>query len=376
MPIQDDFIFQMADGMLIGGKSVCPHCGAETPITCYHCGNDALTAEVEKTSGSHWIDKKYRTDKVQLRCSLCFTYWDRSFSRNQDFSSPEDNAVLVRSYISGSESATRVCQSCDTKMMFFKYSELWKIEGTDPEQRVRELAQKKREQAAEREKLAKEQAAEERRVAKDRAGAGRQKAIAFLQNLTSSPALIVDSNIWMNPGYDPFFQALEDCLRATRGSLTLYGPQFDEICNVKRKTAYGTPSNRGARCALNRIERMQTSNLLHIEPLSIDAEPRVYADPLIVKLIVTHAKKGTSIAFLSDDMELRIRVRGLASNGPGKLQIIEGKDFLPICRDYCVAGGLGFDDIDADECYREMDGNDQKETKGADQTKDEDDNRS
>jgi hypothetical protein len=359
MPIGAQIIRDLTNDMRVAGKSVCPHCCTESPLACDHCGNDILTVKV-RGDGIFGLQKS-SLQFCELHCPLCATKWDC-----------DDFYYFTRHYRNGSlepwhfekqeQKAAVKCSKCHKRVSFFRHSELWKSEGIDPEQRIWELAEKKRAQTAKEEALAKE-----------RAIFGRAKAIEFIRDLTLVPALILDSNIWMNPGYDPLFQALEDCLKAAHSTLTLYGPQFDEICNVKRKTAYGTPSNRGARCALNRIERMQTSNRLKIEPLSIDAEFKVYADPLIVKLIVTQTKQGTAVAFLSDDMELRIRVRGLASKGPGKLQIIEGKDLLPMCRDYCVAGGLGFDDIDVEKCYTEMTGNDEQAPKSRGASYDDDD---
>jgi hypothetical protein len=357
MPIGAQFIRDLTNNMRVAGKCVCPHCCTEAPLACDHCGNDILTVKKHcslfNASSLQFFD---------LNCSLCSTDWECNgfdcFKTHCEINGSREPYKLDEL----ERTAAVKCSKCHKRISFIRHFELWKSEGIDPEQRVRELAEKKRAQTA-----------NEEARAKDRAMSGRAKAIEFIRDLTLVPALILDSNIWMNPGYDPLFQALEDCLKAADGALTLYGPQFDEICNVKRKTAYGTPSNRGARCALNRIERMQTSNRLHIEPLSIDAEFKVYADPLIVKLIVTQTKQGTAVAFLSDDMELRIRVRGLASKGPGKLRIIEGKDLLPMCRDYCVAGGLGFDDLDIDKCYNEIAGNDEQASRSNGTSDDDDD---
>ncbi|MCX8511436.1 MAG: hypothetical protein ORN83_06720, partial [Chthoniobacteraceae bacterium] len=352
MPIGAQIILDLTNDMRVAGKSVCPHCCTESPLACDHCGNDILTVKIEVKSSLQFC---------RLHCSLCSTGW--SCDGFYSFARSDWNGSLKPFGLEETEQKAVVrCLKCHKRVPFIRYSELWKSEGIDPEQRIWELAEKKRVQTAKEEALAKE-----------RAISGRAKAIEFIRDLTLVPALILDSNIWMNPGYDPLFQALEDCLKAAHGTLTLYGPQFDEICNVKRKTAYGTPSNRGARCALNRIERMQTSNRLNIEPLSIDAEFKVYADPLIVKLIVTQTKQGTAVAFLSDDMELRIRVRGLASKGPGKLRMIEGKDLLPMCRGYGVGGGGGVDDIDIEKCYTEMAGNDEQAPKSSGASDDDDD---
>ena len=150
--------------------------------------------------------------------------------------------------------------------------------------------------------------------------------------------VLIDSNIWMQQEYDPFFEQLyltmkSEPLRSRDRKLVLYGPQFDEICNIKSKFSFKHPKSKLARLALSRIEKFQEQNLLAIEPLSVESDRFAYADPLIIKLIVTTMddQPSTGVWFLTDDKELRIRVRELTKNHPDRIQIPKSKQLMATC---------------------------------------------
>lgn len=146
--------------------------------------------------------------------------------------------------------------------------------------------------------------------------------------------LVVDSNIWMNEDYDSFFIALEDSLRKNNEIIKLYGPQFDEICNIKTKYKYGSDKSRRARLAIARIDAFQVANLLTITPITIQSDKNAYADPLILRLLITAAKSNEKICFITDDKELRIRAREvcrLSSSKKNNINIIDIDDILPLC---------------------------------------------
>lgn len=313
----------------------CPFCGNKAHVSC-ECGNDVFC--VERKDWSRQFNSMF-----SFPCALDgnIITWFATDPDKNDF-----------------ERAKLTCPNCAKEVLAARFCEISDAKDVDPSDRIREIKelQKNREQAAALQKKQEQERADKLRM--EKALSGRDNAIVLLTDLIRAPVLILDSNIWMNPGYDSFFSALGDLLRQKSGILIIYGPQFDEICNVKRKSPYGSNQNRSARCSLNRIELLQSAGLLQIEPLTIDADVGVYADPLIVKLIVKHTSQGTAVSFVSDDMELRIRVRGLAGKGPGTLSIIQGRDFLPLCQNYCIAGGLSFKDIDVDKYYSQFSNDD------------------
>ena len=161
--------------------------------------------------------------------------------------------------------------------------------------------------------------------------------------------ITIDSNIWMNIGYDAFFITLRDIIISNKKQLNLYGPQFDEICNIKKKTQYGEIQNKLARCAISRIDEFQNNDLLNIEPMTLDAERGVYADPLIIELIIKLLHNGEKVCFITDDIELKIRVKALAKSFKDNLKVMSGKDIIYLCKNYCQAKNFSYvnDNIDS-----------------------------
>ena len=126
-----------------------------------------------------------------------------------------------------------------------------------------------------------------------------------------------------------FFSLLGSQLKAGRKKLLLFGPQFDELCNIKDRVPYGTQQNRLARLALARIERLQVMKCLTVDPLVLQALPKIFADPLILELIRNLTSSGQSVSFVTDDRELRIRARQIAQDAPGKLTVRRSADLVP-----------------------------------------------
>ena len=147
-----------------------------------------------------------------------------------------------------------------------------------------------------------------------------------------TPCLVIDSNIWMNEAYDAFFQTLNVLCKQVSYKLILFGVQIDEISNIKKATNYGDERNKRSRIAINRIESLQKAGLLTIQPISLDAELGAYADPLLVKILSTESRKGVKCTFISDDKELRIRLREHLTNcAQGEWNVIEIDTLIPQC---------------------------------------------
>ncbi len=162
----------------------------------------------------------------------------------------------------------------------------------------------------------------------------REKAEQILSEFRKflTPCLVIDSNIWMNEGYNSFFLLLDYACAAHKYKLSLFGVQFDEISNIKKKSKYGKGKGASARLAINRIEEFQKQNKLNISPIAVDASPGAYADPVIIKILVAQAKKGIACTFISDDKELRIRVRQhLTDLGVSNWSIVEMDSMMPDC---------------------------------------------
>jgi len=139
-----------------------------------------------------------------------------------------------------------------------------------------------------------------------------KKSMTFLRKNLFSDCLIIDSNIWMNntPQYNRFISIFRYLLKSFNIRYIFYGPQFEEICNIKRKSYfYGSRKSRRSRLAINRIDKLSKENLLSITPIKFELKNPGHVDPLLIKLILMNAKKGQSTTLLTDDNELRIRAR-------------------------------------------------------------------
>ena len=132
----------------------------------------------------------------------------------------------------------------------------------------------------------------------------------------------------MNASLDEFFSRLSSELSRNNRQLVLFGPQFDEICNIKDRKPFASKKGRLARLALARIERMQSSALLDVQAIDFETDKRAFADPKIVMLINDFTRAGKDVFFVSDDRELRIRARQFTSRNSGNLTVYDSKSLL------------------------------------------------
>lgn len=159
-----------------------------------------------------------------------------------------------------------------------------------------------------------------------------KKWLAYFADNILVECLVIDSNIWMNQQYEVFFKALKIAAQEMKFKIALPGAQFDEICNIKQRTGYDEPKNQRARLAINRIEQALKEDWLRINSISIDADKTAYADPVLVKIIRSAVKVGQRVCFLSDDVELRIRIRAqMADLTPEKWNIVEMQTIVSGC---------------------------------------------
>lgn len=161
-----------------------------------------------------------------------------------------------------------------------------------------------------------------------------QEAVTFMEEHLA-PCLVIDSNIWMNDDYDSFFTLVEDCLQARGGRLKLPGVQLDEITRIKTGSEYGTPRSRAARLAFSRIEHLQKKGLLEVDSISKDASCRAYADPEIIDILTRASSEGVECALVTDDVELRVRVRQhLGNHGKAAWKIMDTAKMLDLATAY------------------------------------------
>jgi hypothetical protein len=155
---------------------------------------------------------------------------------------------------------------------------------------------------------------------------GAEAHARFLRYLT--PCLLFDSNVWMHENYDALFDGLIQQFCVAGYVLVLPGFQFDEISGVKKRSDYDDPKGRRARIAISRVEVLQKSGYLRIANVTEDAKANVYADPLLLKMMLESASRGVASTFVANDIELRIRVREHLSQVSETLWQVVGADEL------------------------------------------------
>lgn len=168
------------------------------------------------------------------------------------------------------------------------------------------------------------------------------QTLGLLREAVASDFLILDSNAWMNEAFDTFFRVLRRCATESQRQIVLSAPQFNEICNRKRTTSEDDPVNRRARLAISRIEQLQKEGLLRIAKTPIELTRDPHADPLEVSILIAEAKPANSIHFISDDEELRIRIRECLRKHPSdRWKVLDFSGLLPGCEAVAEAEKLG-----------------------------------
>ncbi|NOQ31460.1 MAG: hypothetical protein GQ570_10080 [Helicobacteraceae bacterium] len=104
--------------------------------------------------------------------------------------------------------------------------------------------------------------------------------------------------------------------------------QYDEIYNLRQNS--NEAKSYKARTAFNAIEKLLDHNIICIEGLNKKQKKEAYADPEFIKMIILDIKNNQNVIFLTEDIDLRIRLKGLVKEfqvDMSKLEIYSLKDF-------------------------------------------------
>lgn len=178
-----------------------------------------------------------------------------------------------------------------------------------------------------------EQISREREEQRDRAALHFKNTII---SLAANTECVIDTNIWMNEDYDPFFRAFLGVLAESSLTYTLYEEQWRELCNLKNNNEYDSPKSRRARCALSRIEVLQKASCLTIRPVNRRTPSAGYVDDLLLNLLRSACADSRTGGLVSDDRELRIRARQVLKDyGVDGARVVGGEELLPLAKAYC-----------------------------------------
>lgn len=148
--------------------------------------------------------------------------------------------------------------------------------------------------------------------------------VADLFDRPNLQLVIVDSNVWMEPRYDPLFRTLEDLLRRKNHKITMGPLQYEEIYSLQKRHSIDSRKGKDARQALTRIEKFQKAGLLSLPNMSTHPNSTAFADPEILTFVETAARQNRASLVISDDKDLRIRAQAL---GGERAHVVAAKTF-------------------------------------------------
>jgi len=151
-------------------------------------------------------------------------------------------------------------------------------------------------------------------------------------SLLKMDRLLIDTNIWMNARYHSNLSLIADAAHQNRRTLTILGPELEELVRLKRSKLPAKAND--ANAALRLIEKLQIQGHLRIENVSINHVPRAYFDAVAQKLAMQELACHRTVAIVTDDAELRVRLRArLNGCDSGWFRVFSGPDLeLHECR--------------------------------------------
>jgi hypothetical protein len=146
--------------------------------------------------------------------------------------------------------------------------------------------------------------------------------------LTASNRLLIDTNIWLTPGYHNGLRMLASCAVDQGMSLVMLGPEFEEI--VRLKASRDRAKAAAAREAMRLVGQLQTAERLRIERMAEDHVAGAYFDRVAVRLVDRELQSGRTVTVITDDAELRIRLLGRAGEARKLLTVCRGDEILAV----------------------------------------------
>jgi len=120
----------------------------------------------------------------------------------------------------------------------------------------------------------------------------------------------LDSNIFMDFKFDNIFDYMID----NKVNVSIVKSQYDEMINLRKK--YKDAKTNKAKSllpqltlALNRVEKLLDNTKSNIKDIGFDSDKNAYADIDFIKIILSKLKKDKSIVFVTQDRDLRTRLK-------------------------------------------------------------------
>jgi predicted nucleic acid-binding protein len=128
--------------------------------------------------------------------------------------------------------------------------------------------------------------------------------------------IYVDSNIFMDFNFDNIFEYFNK----NNSKIIILKSQYDEMINIRKKlkaesNSYSEKALKAKRAqitmALNRVEKLIDNTQSQIKDIGLESDKNSYADPVFIKTILKKLKKGKSVIFITQDRDLRTRLKSM-----------------------------------------------------------------
>lgn len=151
--------------------------------------------------------------------------------------------------------------------------------------------------------------AEQRRHVEEQKTEDRKNNLA--RNLQSCAGiLLLDTCVWENAEYSDLFDTLQSMCVEQNRKISILREVYLEIIN--HGNTEDAEAQARSRAAKRFIERLITNDCVNIEDDAIsntEKHNQVYADPAMLKFALTCAEKGSECTIITDDRDLRIRIK-------------------------------------------------------------------
>lgn len=154
---------------------------------------------------------------------------------------------------------------------------------------------------------------------------GRAARRKFDAIINSADRILIDTNIWLEPGLHRMLRLLATAATSNQRPLTMIGAEFEEIVRLKGAREPDRASK--ARQALRFVEHLLTENILSIERIPFENVRGAYFDRVAQQVTARELSRGRRVAIITDDTELRIRLRAGNSVNVDMLALHTKDDF-------------------------------------------------
>jgi hypothetical protein len=144
-----------------------------------------------------------------------------------------------------------------------------------------------------------------------------------LPQFLSSQVLLIDSQVWDDPASGGFFRLLERGLADASARITVTGRQFRAMTSCSGERFRGHLAGPGCNPGPERLESLQKLGLVDLSVGTGMEIGELSLEGVVLDLVA----RGTDVTLFSDDPALRIGLRQLVADAPGKLLLPSARDF-------------------------------------------------